>query len=276
MRNVAIAFFGFWLLVGSIWILPTASAMAEPTATPTEQVQQEDIETVEDLVEQALTATQAGNFAEAERYWSQSIDKMPNNPALWSNRGNARLSQNRVREAIADYNRAIELYPQAPDAYLNRGIAWERLQKWEKAIADYNQVLEITPDDPIAYNNRGNAKAGALQWQEAADDYQKAVDLAPEYAFARANHTLALYELGKTQKAIRELRNLVRKYPKFADMRAALTAALWEQGSLGEAESHWYAAVGLDARYRDMDWVRQVRRWPPTIANALERFQNVE
>jgi hypothetical protein len=68
------------------------------------------------------------------------------------------------------------------------------------------------------------------------------------------------------------MRNLARKYPKFADMRAALTAVLWVQGQRGEAESNWVAAVGLDRRYEDISWVREIRQWPPNMVAALEKF----
>lgn len=72
------------------------------------------------------------------------------------------------------------------------------------------------------------------------------------------------------------MRNIVRKYPSFADMRAALTAVLWEQGKHGEAESNWVAAVGLDQRYKDINWVAHVRRWPPLMVAALEKFQELK
>jgi hypothetical protein len=59
-------------------------------------------------------------------------------------------------------------------------------------------------------------------------------------------------------------------------MRAALTAALWIEGRKGEAESQWVSAVGLDNRYKDITWVRTVRRWPPTMVAALEKFLNLQ
>jgi tetratricopeptide (TPR) repeat protein len=109
------------------------------------------------LLEQAFTATQKGQFSQAETYWTEIIDQYPENPAMWSNRGNIRVSQNQLNPAISDYNQSIELAPSFPDSYLNRGVAYEGLGEWEKAIADYNKVLEINPNDPVAYNNRGNA-----------------------------------------------------------------------------------------------------------------------
>lgn len=252
--------------------IPSAIAQVETTPTITEaQLQQGD-----ELAQKALRATNAGDFVKAEKYWTELIDRFPSNPAVWSNRGNVRVSQNQLADAIADYNKAIELAPDAPDPYLNRGTALEGLGKWSDAIADYNRVLEINPNDAMAYNNRGNAQAGLGKWSGAIEDYEKAANLAPNFAFARANYAIALYQVGETEKAIRTMRNLVRKYPNFADMRAALTAALWEQGKHGEAESNWVATVGLDSRYKDLTWVETVRRWSPAMVAALEKFLNLE
>lgn len=230
------------------------------------------IDRLNELRQKAFNETDLGNFATAEGYWTQLIELLPDNPVGWSNRGNSRVSQNKLKDAIADYNKSVELAPDAPDPYLNRGTAYEGLGEWEKAIADYKRVLELDPDDAMAYNNLGNAKAGQGKWDEARENYKKAADLAPNFAFARANYALALYQLGEEEEAVRTLRNITRKYPQFPDVRAALTAALWAQGKRGEAESNWVAAIGLDNRYKDIDWVKNVRRWPPAMVEALENF----
>ncbi|MGB3405680.1 MAG: tetratricopeptide repeat protein [Microcoleaceae cyanobacterium] len=235
-----------------------------------------DIETpINQLVQQAFSATDKGDFVTAENIWSQLIEEYPDNPAGWSNRGNVRISQYKLAEAVSDYNQAIELAPTSPDPYLNRGVAYEALQQWDQAIADYNYVLELTPNDAIAYNNRGNAEAGLGHWKSAIADYQKATEIQPAYAFARANYALALYQDGQEKKAIKTLKNIVRKYPNFAETRAALTACLWQAGLLGEAESNWVAAIGLDSRYKDLNWVANVRRWPPKMLEALDQFINL-
>jgi hypothetical protein len=73
-----------------------------------------------------------------------------------------------------------------------------------------------------------------------------------------------------------ELRKLIRRYPLFADARAALSGLLWRQGSSGEAESNWAAAAGLDQRYRQADWLVDVRRWPPQPTQDLMAFLALE
>jgi hypothetical protein len=51
---------------------------------------------------------------------------------------------------------------------------------------------------------------------------------------------------------------------------------LWRQGSAGEAESNWAAAAGLDQRYRQADWLVDVRRWPPQPTQDLMAFLALE
>ena len=270
--------FIFWILTVLLaWGFVLAGGWIYPAIAQTEMpnISESQFQQLEALSEKALESVKMGDFSTAEEYFTQMLEIYPDNPAIWSNRGNVRVSQNRLEEAISDYDRAIELASEVSDPYLNRGATLEALGKWEEAISDYNRVLELDPKDVQAYNNRGNAKGGLGDWQGAIADYQKASELAPNFAFARANLALALYQTGETEEAIRTMRNLNRKYPQFPDMRAALTAALWEQGKSGEAESNWVAAVGLDSRYKDIEWVRDVRRWPSVMVEALEKFLNV-
>ncbi|HEY9738694.1 MAG TPA: tetratricopeptide repeat protein [Trichocoleus sp.] len=257
------------LLLGSAWSSP---ALAQSVQQSSPDLTASDIQAIAGLRQEAFAASQAGQFAAAEDLWSELLEYLPEEPALWSNRGTVRVSQNKLDGALADYSRAIELAPSEPDPYLNRGAALEGLGRWEDAIADYTQVLALNPSDAAAYNNRGNAKAGLGQWQAALKDYRQAVSLDPQFALARINEALALYQIGQTQDALRQFRGLSRKYPNFADARAALTAALWEAGQRGEAESNWVAVVGLDGRYKDLDWVSTVRRWPPAMVSALDKF----
>lgn len=260
----------FFFELSGVWLNPENT-----TAHAITEFSQQQIFEGEEIAKKAFRAADRGNFAKAETYWTALVENFPDNPAVWSNRGNVRIGQYKLTEAIADFDRSIEIAPEYPDAYLNRGIAYEGKKLWEEAIADYNHVLEITPQDPMALNNRGNAKAGQQKWQDALADYQLAANLAPKFPMARGNASLVQYQIGDRDEAIRNIRNLVRKYPMYSDMRAALAATLWVEGQQGEAESNWVAAVGLDNRYQDLDWVKNIRRWPPSMIQALSRFLNL-
>jgi len=254
-------------------LIPVAPGWAQPAPTDITETQ---FQLGDELRTKAFTATNNGDFRSAEKYWTQLIKMFPENPAIWSNRGNSRVSQNKLVDAIEDFNKSIELLPNRPDAYLNRGTALEGLGKWDAAIADYKYILSIDPQDAMAYNNLGNAYAGLGKWQVAIENYVKASEIAPNFAFARANYALALYQTGQVPAAIRTMKNIVRKYRDFPDVRAALSAALWQDGQRGEAESNWVAVIGLDSHYKDLDWVKNTRRWPPNMVAALEKFLKLQ
>ena len=251
---------------------PSVAASLPGLSRLTDYANEQDWSRIGNLRKAAFSATQAGQFAEAEEKWSDLIELMPEEAAVWSNRGNVRVRQNDLDGAMDDYTKAIALAPTEPDPYLNRGAVWEAMGQWEQAIEDYNQVLQIDPDDPAAYNNRGNAEAGLGNWELAIADYQAAITLHPSFSLAYGNYALALYQTDEQTQALQIMKSLVRKYPSFADMRAAITAVLWESGNRGEAESNWVAVVGLDTRYKDLNWVKNIRRWPPKMVTALEHF----
>jgi tetratricopeptide (TPR) repeat protein len=267
---------GLWVLLLTLVIWAVGLAAPAMAQSPADALSDADIAAITELREQAFIASRTGDYDAADTYWSQLLELLPEEAAIWSNRGIVRASQGQWVAAIEDYTQAIALAPDAPDPYLNRGAVYEMAGDWTAAIADYNRVLDLDPEEAGAYNNRGNAEAGLGNWETAIEDYRRAADLDPEFALARVNYGLALYQVGEVRDAIKTLRAVVRRYPNFPDARAALTGTLWVNGRQGEAESHWVAVAGLDNRYKDMDWLRNVRRWPPAVADALDQFLTLE
>jgi len=228
------------------------------------------------LFDKALQESNDGDFIQAEKDWSLYLNDNPNDAAALSNRGNIRLALGDPQGAIRDQTMAIEISPKDLDPYLNRGIAEEALQLWEDAIKDYKYVLKNNPKDGSALYNLGNVMGSIDNWIEAKKLYSQAASSNNAIAMARSSEALAIYQLGDLELAEKKIRILIRKYPLFADARAALSALLWRRGFSGEAESNWAAAAGLDIRYRDKDWLLNIRRWPPKPINDLIAFLALE
>jgi tetratricopeptide (TPR) repeat protein len=229
------------------------------------------------LFDQALSASRAGDFVRALPLWDQVIELAPADAAAWSNRGNVRLALGDAEAAIADQTQAMELDPVSPDPHLNRGTAEEALKRWDAAEADYRWILEADaaagdPPDASALYNLGNVQGSRGDWPAARLSFVEAADARPGFAMARSSAALAAFQLGELDQAETELRRVIRRYPLFADARAGLTALLWRQGARGEAESHWASASGLDPRYRQPEWLLEIRRWPPEPVQALSDF----
>ena len=248
------------LLAALLLLLPQAVAAAD----------------LESLYGRALQASQSGDFVRALPLWDQVLVLSPDDAAALSNRGNVRLALGDPNGAIADQTRSIELAPEELDPHLNRGTAEESLQDWAAAEADYLWILERDATDASALYNLGNVRGSTGDWDSARRLYEEAAYARPGFAMARSSAALAAWQQEDLVWAEAELRKLIRRYPLFADARAALSGLLWQGGFSGEAESHWAAAAGLDTRYRQKDWLLDVRRWPPQPTQQLMAFLALE
>jgi len=186
------------------------------------------------------------------------------------------------RRGVAGGTDHGELFPfsiRSPDPLLNRGAVLEQVGRLAEAERDYESVLKAYPKDPAGHNNVGNVRMARGDFSGARAAYDEAARISPDFASARASGAEALWAGAKATgdgdasaeadlaRAERELRQLLRKYPGFDDARAALAAALWARGSEAEAEEAWSRVD--DPRYRDVGWLRDDRRWPGPLVDAL-------
>jgi len=260
--------------------VPCPEASIRPALAPDQSQYDPADPRLRDAGQMVQRALGAASVEEEERAWTEILDKYGAvEDAPWrddligravGNRGNARARQGKLAEALGDYNESIRTCPWSVDPVLNRGAALEQIGRFEEAARDYRSVLAAAPEDPAGWNNLGNVQMSMGDYDASSASFARATQLAPEFSFAGASRALAEFSAGRREPAIRDLRQVLRKYPGFTDARASLAAALWAVGKEGAAESEW-ARVD-DPRYRDLSWVRNTRRWPTPMADALEAF----
>ena len=227
------------------------------------------------LFREALTFSSEGEFDNALDKWNDYLRIYPDDPAALSNRGNVKLVVGDPKGSLIDQNRSIQLNPNELDPYINRGIANESLGLWLEAKEDYLYVISKDKENFSALYNLANVEGSLDNWEKARSLFSNAAQYNPGFAMARSSEALANYQLGNFDASEKELRKLIRRYPTFADARAALTALQWSNGKSGEAESNWIAAVELDPRYSQEDWLLEVRRWPPAPVEDLMKFISI-
>lgn len=93
----------------------------------------------------------AGKMAQKEAPPRQR-ETIGNEPTAedYTREGNKLLMQNRVAEAIANYQKAIKLKPNLPTAHRSLGVAYTRIGQIEKAAKEYETYLKLQPDAPDA------------------------------------------------------------------------------------------------------------------------------
>jgi hypothetical protein len=77
---------------------------------------------------------------QAEDYWTQLIEFLPDEAALWSNRGNVRASQNKLTLKPCLIMIGPLNWPPMRLIHISiGGQPWKPWGSWEAAISDYTQ-----------------------------------------------------------------------------------------------------------------------------------------
>jgi Tfp pilus assembly protein PilF len=93
-----------------------------------------------------------GKFPSARTYFDSAIQESPTGACIaYYYRGNLLIKQNRVNEAIKDYDQATKkLCTHFTDAHLALGIAYQRNGQNDKAKRKFLSISELFPDTPAA------------------------------------------------------------------------------------------------------------------------------
>ena len=92
-------------------------------------------------------------YDEAIAYFSQILNRNPQNIQALRARANAFKEVDLYDEVVKDYTTLIEINPDAT-AYNRRGIAYEHIKDWNNAVKDYDKAIELNPKWAVPYNNK--------------------------------------------------------------------------------------------------------------------------
>ncbi|MBD2777460.1 tetratricopeptide repeat protein [Iningainema tapete] len=166
---------------------------------------------------------------------SKAIEFSPR-AAFYYNRGVTYHKQQKLDQALVDYNKAITLNPQLTKAYHNRGMLYIDRQKWDLALADFNKVIILNPQFASTYNNRGIVYHKQQRWDLALADYNKAITLYPQYAVAYFNR-------GELYKNQQKLDLALADYNKAITLNSQFTDAYNSRGGLYFVLQKWDLAL---------------------------------
>lgn len=113
----------------------------------------------------------------------------PEEADLYMYTGDVYQKQNKLKEAISEYDKGIILLEEDNPLkylfYFNRGNSYLKLKEYKAAILNYTNTLNELPDYYGAYANRGMALYNLKRKDEACSDWRKAAasgyDAAKEY-----------------------------------------------------------------------------------------------
>ncbi|MFA5041612.1 MAG: tetratricopeptide repeat-containing glycosyltransferase family protein [Bdellovibrionales bacterium] len=183
-----------------------------------------------------LLALQSGKAQEGVTLIEQAIASNPNVAAAYNNLGNGLKTLGHCDAALEKFDKAIELEPKMAEAHDNRGNTLSDLKRYDEAQESYTHAINLKPDFAEALFHRGNAFRCLGRFEEALADYGRVVGLRPDFAGAFCNRGNALKELNRYKEALESFKAATQLRPNYAE--ALFNLGMCEL-QLGEFEKGW-------------------------------------
>lgn len=134
------------------------------------------------------------------------------------NLGAEALRQNRVQDALKEFDEALAADADFADAHVGRGLVMEfGFGKLDEAERHYRRALELRPAYSEAHNNLGQLLARRGRLDDAVKEFDLALEnmLYKEPFIARCNKGEALYRLGRIDEGVAELNTCLKLNPRY-------------------------------------------------------------
>ena len=128
--------------------------------------------TLAQLLSQARTAYQRGDFTRALTLASRAIQRNPRDPQGFLARGWLHEMLGSHRHAIADYDAVVKLDPKLVEVYNRRGSEHFKLGHIEASIADFDRAIELDPKQEPYHWQRGISYYYAGLYRKGRDQFQ--------------------------------------------------------------------------------------------------------
>jgi tetratricopeptide (TPR) repeat protein len=209
-------------------------------------------------------------YRDALPVWDLAIQKDPQDPINWLNRGTCREKTGQQELALQDYDESLRLNPglgfthmkkgillsnrqqYAPAVvhmeqaiqlgekpvrmYLDLGDAYYHLQQYAKSEAALTQYLSTEQSSPFAWNLRGLTRLQQQQWEPALADFNQAVRLDAREPRFLNNRGFARFSLGQYEAAVADYDAALRLYAPgdlpYFQYKAEALKLLSQQGGL--------------------------------------------
>jgi len=217
---------------------------------------------VRQVIQQATSAYEAGQYSEAERLLLQVVDRAPTYANVFNMLGFIASQRNALEEAVALFRRALGLNPNYSEARLNLALTLTEMGAYEQAAQEAASVQAKETADPqrvspVVRGKLANAHADlggkyhALGlFAEAVAEFDKALGLCPGYPDIHTRRALSCRELGRYGDAKASLLRAIELKPNYVEAHVSLGILYHKLGSLTEAVDMLERALQLDPDHR--------------------------
>jgi protein O-GlcNAc transferase len=149
----------------------------------------------------AVARSRRGDFVGALSTCDKALAIDPDHAESLHLRGTAFQALQDFHDAVANYDRALAIRPDLAETHYNRAVALQELRQHDEALAGFDSALAIRPNHAAALNNRGNTLYALARFDEALTSYDSALAIEPDRAATFVNRGHALAALDRLSEA---------------------------------------------------------------------------
>ncbi|MBK7644439.1 MAG: tetratricopeptide repeat protein [Planctomycetes bacterium] len=127
--------------------------------------------------------------------------------------GSIDFQQDKIDDALANYEKAVAKFPSFRRAWRNLGLIHVRKSEFDASIHAFVRMIELGGADGYAFGLLGYAYAAKQDFQAAEAAYRSALLMQPESTEWRLGLTRCVYKQEKFQDAAALLDVLIARYP---------------------------------------------------------------
>ena len=166
-----------------------------PVSSVPEQTHSPTVETVDNLLLEALTAHNQRRYPEAIAIYTRILSRHPKKTlrsVIYIHRGMAYFGDSRYKEALEDFTKAIGMDETNARAYYYRGVVHRFQKDQQLALADFDHCLEIDPYQFDPLFGRAQVYFSLGDYIRAYEDCTKALAIKPTVQEARRFYEVVL------------------------------------------------------------------------------------
>ena len=204
-----------------------------------------------DLKIVALDYVVLGDYVDADKWLTHSLQSNPRDPDAWYMLGRTKYSENRFDEAAQSFEQFLKSDPKSVKAEDNLGLSYAALGQADKAMAAYQNAIawqsESAAKDPGPFLDLGTLLMDQDHLREAVPYLLQAVAISPKESRHHEKLGQAYFGLDELQKAQGEIETAVALAPENSRLHYLLGRIYRKEGLVSKADAEFKRSESLKA-----------------------------
>jgi len=213
-----------------------------------------------DLEIVALDYVLLADYADADKWLTESLTRQPKNWEGWYYLGRTKYNENRFEEAIHAFRECLKLSPENVKAEDNLGLSYAGLGQFDDAMAAYRKAIawqaQLLIKNLGPYVDMGSLLVDQNRDEEAIQFLVQATQIAPQDSKVHQELGRAYEHQNQLAKAQAELEKAAALTPDDAALHFVLGKVYRRQGMIDKAKAEFDRSAALRGTHAPRDGTR--------------------